>query len=176
MTIKTGKKRKMKKIIVAIAVVFSLGAVMAQSKLAHVNSQALLDTLPSRKVAIQKLQEFERNGVNELKEMEADFNVAVAKYEADRPNMSPVIIKIEEEKLLKKQQVLQEREQSLNQEMQAYSQELNQPILEMVQKAVEMVAERKKMHYVIDESVTLYFKGGSDITSEVITELLKMDK
>ena len=28
----------------------------------------------------------------------------------------------------------------------------------------------------IDESVTLYFEGGTDITTEVITELLKMDK
>ena len=60
-------------------------------------------------------------------------------------------------------------------EMQAYSNELNAPILGMVQKAVEIVAERKKLSYVIDESVTLYFKGGVDITSEVIAELLKLD-
>ena len=166
----------MKNLLLAILVVLSAGATMAQSKIGHVNSQLLLDTLPSRKVAITKLQEFEKNGVNELKEMEADFNAAVAKYERERPNMSPVIIKIEEEKLMKKQQALQQREQSLNGEMQAYSQELNQPILEMVQKAVELVSERMKLNYVIDESVTLYFKGGTDITDAVITELLKMDK
>jgi Skp family chaperone for outer membrane proteins len=28
---------------------------------------------------------------------------------------------------------------------------------------------------VIDESVTLYFKGGTDITKEVLAELLKLD-
>ena len=77
---------------------------------------------------------------------------------------------------MKKQQALQEREQSLQQEMQVYSQELNTPILTMVQKAVKLVSERKKINYVIDESVTLYFAGGTDITKEVITELLKMDK
>ena len=33
-----------------------------------------------------------------------------------------------------------------------------------------------KINYVIDESVTLYFAGGTDITNQVITELLKMDK
>lgn len=166
----------MKKLLLAIAIVFSAGSLMAQTKIAHVNSQVLLDTLPSRKVAIQKLQEFERNGVKELQEMEADLNNAYAKYERDRPNMSPVIIKIEEEKLMKKQQALQDREQSLNAEMQAYSQELNTPILGMVQKAVEIVSDRRKINYVIDESVTLYFKGGTDITDEVIVELLKMDK
>jgi outer membrane protein len=165
----------MKKLLLAFAVMLSVGSALAQSKVAHVNSQKLLDTLPSRKVAMSKLQEFETNGMKELQEMEADFNAALAKYEKDRPNMSPMLIKIEEEKLMKKQQNMQEREQSLNQEMQIYSQELNKPILERVQKAVEIVSERRKLNYVIDETVTLYFKGGTDITAEVIVELLKLD-
>ena len=166
----------MKKLILAILVVVSAGTISAQSNVAHVNSQTLLDTLPSRKVAIVKLQEFEKAGMLELQEMEQDFNTSLAKYQSAQAGMSPVIIKIEEEKLMKKQQALQEREQSLQQEMQVYSQELNTPILTMVQKAVKLVSERKKINYVIDESVTLYFAGGTDITKEVITELLKMDK
>lgn len=167
----------MKNFLVAIVfVIIGTGSVMAQTKVAHVNSQTLLDTLPSRKLAIVKLQEFESNGVKELQEMEADFNAAVAKYQAGAADMSPILVKIEEEKLMKKQQALQEREQSLNSEMQAYSQELNTPILGMVQKAVKVVSERLKINYVIDESVTLYFAGGTDITNQVITELLKMDK
>lgn len=154
---------------------FSVGAAVAQVKIAHVNSQKLLDTMPSRKTAILKLRQFEETGVKELQEMEADFNAALAKYEKERPNMSPVIIKIEEEKLMRKQQSLQDREQSLNTEMQAYSQELNRPILERLQKAVEIVSERKKLNYVIDETSTLYFKGGTDITAEVAAELLRLD-
>ena len=165
----------MKKLILIIAVVFSAGSLLAQSKIGHVNSQMLLDTLPSRKVAVEKLKKFEQEGIKELQEMEADLNNAYQKYEQERPNMSPVIIKIEEEKLMKKQQALQEREQSLNAEMQAYSNELNGPILATVQKAVEIVAERQKLSYVIDETVTLYFGGGTDITDEVIKELLKLD-
>jgi Skp family chaperone for outer membrane proteins len=31
------------------------------------------------------------------------------------------------------------------------------------------------LNYVIDESVTLYFKGGTDITPEVVVELLRLD-
>lgn len=166
----------MKKLIIALLVVCSVGTINAQTKVAHVNSQVLLDTLPSRKAAIVKLQEFEAAGVKELREMEADFNGAYAEYEQKRSTYSPVIIKIEEEKLMKKQQSLQEREKSLQQEMQVYSQELNTPILNMVQQAVQLVCEKQKINYVIDESVTLYFAGGTDITAEVITELLKMDK
>lgn len=166
----------MKKLILAFLIVFSVGSISAQNKIAHINSQVLLDTMPSRKIAIIKLQEFEAAGVNELKEMEINFNQAYAVYERERPTMSPVIIKIEEEKLLKKQQSLQERQQSLQQEIEIYSQELNAPILDMVQKAVKMVSERMKIAYVVDESMLMYFGGGTDITDAVIVELLKMDK
>ncbi len=165
----------MKKLLLALVVMFSVGTVMAQSKVAHVNSQKLLDTLPSRKVAIAKLQAFEENGVKELQEMEADFNAALKKYELERPKMTPVEIQITEDKLMKKQTNIQEREQSLQQEMQLFSQDLNKPILDRVQKAVEIVADRKKLNYVIDESTTLYHKGGMDITGEVIVELLRLD-
>jgi outer membrane protein len=147
----------------------------AQSKVAHVNSQKLLDTLPSRRDALKKLQDFEANGIKELQEMEADFNKSLAEYEKKAPDLTPMLKKIEEEKLMKKQQNLQERQESLQQEMQIYSQELNKPILERVQKAVEIVSDRKKLNYVLDETVTLYFKGGMDITGEVLVELLKLD-
>lgn len=165
----------MKRIILALVVMFSVGSVVAQQKIAHVNSQRLLDTLPSRKAAIEQLRKFEENGVKELQEMEAEFNKQIAIYEQNRPTMTPVIIKIEEEKLMKKQQALQERQQSLSMELEAVSQELNTPILQRVQKAVEIVADRKKVGYVIDETSTLYFKGGVDITNEVATELLRLD-
>jgi outer membrane protein len=154
---------------------FSMGSVMAQSKVAHVSSQKLLDTLPSRKIAMNNLKEFEAAGIKELQEMEADFNKAYAEYERTKADKTPMLLRMEEEKLMRKQQNMQDREQALNQEMQMYSQELNKPILERVQKAVEIVSERKKLNYVIDESVTLYFKGGMDITSEVIIELLRLD-
>lgn len=165
----------MKKLLVAFLVMLSAGA-MAQQKIGHVNSQKLLDTLPSRKMAIEKLRQFEISGTKELEEMEMDFEKAYAKYQKELPTYSPVIQKIEEEKLMRKQQSIQEREQSLNREMQAVSQDLNTPILDRVQRAVKLVADRKKLSYVIDESVTLYFAGGMDITAEVLAELLRMDK
>jgi len=165
----------MRKLILAFLVVLGTGAVFAQSKVGHVNSQKLLDTLPSRKDAIEKLKQFEADGMKELQEMQRDLEAAYMKYDQSAANMSPVIQKIEQEKIMKKEQALQERQQSLQQEMQVYSQELNKPILDRVQKAVEIVADRKKLNYVIDESVTLYFKGGTDLTAEVLTELLRMD-
>ena len=165
----------MKKWFFTLMVLCSLSTAFGQGKVAHVNSQKLLDTLQSRKNAIKQIQDFEAAGMMELQEMENDFNKALADYEKKRADLSPTLIKFEEEKLMKKQQGIQERQESLNQEMQIISQELNQPILDMVQKAVKTVATAKKLDYVIDETVTLYFRGELDITNEVMVELLKLD-
>lgn len=164
----------MKKLLLLLIVVVSAGSAMAQSKIAHVNSQAVLDTSAMRAKAITQFQEFEAAGIKELQEMQADLEKAYATYEQKRPTMSPVIQKIEEEKLLKKQKALQDRDQSFQTELQAYSNELNAPILKMVQDAVQAVADTKKLDYVIDVSVVL-IANGEDITDEVITELLKME-
>lgn len=166
----------MKKLFVVLVAVLSLTSLNAQSKIAHVNSQKLLDTLPSRKYAMQQLQDFEAAGVKELQEMEADLQSTYKKYMADQANLSPVMRQYEEEKLQKKQYAIQQREQELQQQITNLSNELNAPILKRVQKAVEIVSDRKKVNYVIDETVTLYFKGGVDLTNEVMAELLRLDK
>ena len=49
------------------------------------------------------------------------------------------------------------------------------PSPETITKAIEIVADRKKLSYIIDESATLYSKGGIDCTAEVMIELLRLD-
>jgi outer membrane protein len=165
----------MKHLVLTCLIAFASSFAFSQQKIGHVNSQELLDTMPSRKAAIVKLRQYETAGQTELEEMQLDFEKAYAKYQKDLPTMSPVIQKIEEEKLMRKQQAMQDRDQSLTRELQAVSQDMNNPILDRLQRAVQKVADSKKLAYVIDESVTLYYAGGTDITKEVLAELLKMD-
>lgn len=94
---------------------------------------------------------------------------------SEQASLTPVLKQYEEEQLQKKQQAMQQREQELQQKMQQLGNELNEPILKRVKKAIEIIAGRKKLNYVVDETSTLYFAGGSDITNEVMNELLKLD-
>jgi outer membrane protein len=164
----------MKQILVALALVISTVG-FSQTKLGHVNSQKLLDTLPSRKVALKKLEDRQKEGMQELEEMQKSFEQAYRKHMETKKDKTPMLIEIDEANLMKKQQAIESRQQSLEQEIQAYNEELNKPILERIQKAIEIVADRKKLNYIIDETVTLYFKGGIDCTSEVTIELLRLD-
>lgn len=164
----------MKKLLVALLVILSTGA-MAQQKLGHVDSQKLLDTMPSRKAALATMEKFEADGIRELQEMQASFDKAYEEYLIKKPTLSPVMQQIEEGKLQKKDKDIQDRQQALQQEMQALSQSLNDPILDRIKKSVQIVAERKKISYVIDETTTLYFEGGINLTPEVVIELLRLD-
>jgi outer membrane protein len=165
----------MKKILFAIALVFSVGTVMAQQKIGHVDSKMLLDSLPSHKTAERMLKEYEMSGYQELQDMNDELQRLVTLYEQKKASYTPVVDKIEQDKLQRKNMALQERQQQLQVEMDAYSQELYKPLMDKIEKAIEIIAERKKLSYVIDKSSAFYTKGGIDITLEVIVELKKLD-
>lgn len=166
----------MKKLVLIALVVMGAGLASAQSKIAHLNSQEIMEAMPSYKEAVNKLQNFEKEGYTELQTMKSDFDAAVQVYsqKVQSGSLSPVLQQIEEEKLGKKEQALMDRQQSLQSEMQTYSQELNAPILDKVEKAVKLVSDRNKYDYVFDVS-TLMVHNGPDITKEVIAEIAKLE-
>ncbi len=179
----------MKNLVVALAVFLSIGSLNAQKKagssttvnngpqkIAYVNSDSLLNKMETRKAAMVTLQKFEQDGYAELDAMQGEFQKKIQVFDATSGSMTPTMKKIEEDKLRKSSGAIEERQQSLNSELQQISQELNKPILERVQKAIEIVSVRNKITYVLEESVTLYCKGGINITNEVMTELLILDK
>jgi outer membrane protein len=164
----------MKNILIAISLIIAASS-FAQSKIGHVNSQNLLDTLESRKQAIKELDAYKLEGMKELQEMNKAFEAAYVIFQQKEKDLSPVLLKMEQEKLGRKQRELESRQQELEKGMQIYNEELNKPILDRITKAIEIVADRKKMSYIIDESATLYSKGGIDCTAEVMIELLRLD-
>lgn len=165
----------MKNVLLGLFVVIGFST-LAQTKIGHVDSQKLLDTLPSRKEAIRKLDSMKLAGMEELKIMDADFQKAYQDYLPKQGSMSPAERQIVEGRLMQKQQMLEATQASLEEGLQLRSEELNKPILDNVQKAIDIVAERNKLNYVLDVSATMYSKKGIDITNEVITELLLLDK
>lgn len=164
----------MKNILIAITFIISVNS-FAQTKVGHVNSQKLLDTLQSRKLAVKQLDAFKLEGMKELQEMNKALEAAYVIFQQKEKDLSPVLLQMEQEKFNRKQQELESRQQELEKGLQIYNEELNKPILDRITKAIEIVADRKKLSYIIDESATLYSKGGIDCTAEVMIELVRLD-
>ncbi len=165
----------MKKLVVlAVATIAFIASGIAQTSIAHVNTQRVLDTMPSRKAAIQEVEKFEERAMNELQETQAKLQSDYQKLQSEKPTMSPTAYKFEENRLMKKSQEFQQRQQELDQQIQILSQELNEPILDMVQAAIETVSKVEKIEYVLDESALLYSKG-KDLTNKVIAEVMRLE-
>lgn len=165
----------MKKLMLALFVaVLTFGSVQAQSNLAHVSTQKVLDTMPSRKSAMVELERFEERAFRELQETQKKLQDDYNKLQSEKDGMSPTAYKFEEDRLMRKSQEFQQRQQELDQQIKYLGEELNGPILDMVQKAVETVCKIEKIDYVLDESTLLYSKG-RDITDKVVKEVLKLE-
>lgn len=166
----------MKKFVVILLIaIVSVGTAFSQSSIAHLNSQRVLDTMPSRKAAMKEVENFEERAIGELQETQQKLQKDYAKLQQEKATMSPTAYKFEEDRLNKKAQEFQQRQQELDQQIQILSQDLNEPILERLQKAVDVVSKAEKLEYVIDESSLLYSKG-KDITDKVIVEVLKLEQ
>lgn len=166
----------MKKFVVILLItIVSVGTAFSQNSIAHLNSQRVLDTMPSRKAAMKEVENFEKRAIQELQETQQKLQQDYAKLQQEKATMSPTAYKFEEDRLNKKAQEFQERQQELDQQIQILSQDLNKPILERLQKAVDVVSKAEKLDYVIDESSLLY-SNGKDITSKVIVEVMKLEQ
>lgn len=167
----------MKKILFALVVAVTALTAQAQTKVAHVKSQQLLDTMPTRKAGIREIQTIEANGIKELREMDSAVRVAYQRFEADVKAgkiTSEGAKQYEMGRIQRMQENLEARQQEIDQQLQYMTQELNAKTIEKVKKAVNIIATKKGINYVIDGDAAL-FAGGTDITSEVIVELLKLD-
>jgi len=149
---------------------------LTQVKIGCVDSQRLLDTMPSRKIAIEKIIEHEKQLVNDLKDLQAEIQKMEKEYQEKVNDWTPVLRQSFEKKLQDKYNHFQTSQQSSQEELQAYGEELNAPILERLQNAVKIVAERQKLSMVLDKTSALYSATSLDITDAVAVELLNLEQ
>ncbi|MBI3239089.1 MAG: OmpH family outer membrane protein [Flavobacteriia bacterium] len=165
----------MKKLFILTSILFLVGfSAIGQSKLAHVNTQTLIDTMPSRIKAMKEINDLSQKGEQELKELETQLEKAYNEYLTRKPTQSEAMNQYDESRLQKMQQDAQNREQEISTLLQNLSATMNEKTLKTIKDAIAIIASKKGLNYVVDENSTLYATG-LNITNEVITELLRID-
>ncbi|WP_420321648.1 OmpH family outer membrane protein [Flagellimonas sp.] len=166
--------KNVKKIAVAIVLfVAATGFVNAQSKVAHINVQQLLQEMPEMKAAqaeLKKLQETYRadieSSMTELRNKYTQYsNEATSKSKEENDKRAQELQGFEKN--------IQEAEQAAVQEMQKKQQELFAPISDKAKAAIDKVAAAEGFDYVIDASpgLSLIVAKGKDLLPAVKQEL-----
>lgn len=141
------------KVLVAIALIVGMtSAVQGQSKIAHINTQELVDAMPEYKAAQNEVQKLEASYGAEVNTMVEELTKTRERYnreaetQTDEENQRRVL------EVQETQANIQKYQQGAYQKLQEKNQELLTPILEKARAAIQKVAREKGYDFVLDST------------------------
>ncbi|NQZ43827.1 MAG: OmpH family outer membrane protein [Flavobacteriaceae bacterium] len=166
--------KNVKRIVLAIVMVVAMtGFVNAQSKVAHIDVNKLLQEMPEMKAAQAELKKLQESYRADLESSMTELQNKYTQYSNEAPSKS----KEENDKRALELQGfdknIKDAETAALQEMQKKQSELFAPISEKAKTAIEKVAAAQGFDYVIDASQGggLIVAKGKDLLPEVKQEL-----
>ncbi|MGA8854188.1 MAG: OmpH family outer membrane protein [Christiangramia sp.] len=159
-----------------IALTLMIGATAftnAQSKVAHIATQDLVQSLPEYKGAMDQLQKLEKTYDAEIKDMLSEAQSTMQRYEAEANTKSEEENQKRGAELQAAQRRIQEHSAKARQDLQKKETDLLKPILEKVRTAIQKVARAKGYDYVLDSTTGtgVLLADGYDLMPDVKKEL-----
>ncbi len=163
----------MKKIMIMM-MLFAPMSIFAQ-KLAHVDTQAVIQSLPEIEKINGELGALAKEKENEIQAMAAEFQRRVEDYQKTAATMNQTKKEEVEKELGETQQKIQMAQQDAQQAIQKAQEEKFAPIQAKIRTAIENVAKAGGYAYVFEAAAFLYAGNeAKDITPDVKAELAKM--
>ena len=145
----------------------------AQSKIAHINTNELIEAMPQMKTAKAELEKLSKTYEAEIQGMATEYQNKLKQYQAE------VDTKTEEENTKRAQEV-KTMEQSIRQyqgqaqqDLQKKESELLKPIFDKAKAAIQKVAKAQGFQYVLDstQGSGVLLADGKDLMADVKKEL-----
>lgn len=162
--------------ILLITVLFigmGITEISAQSKVAHINSNELLESMPEKAVLATKVQDFAKRLENQLVAMSQEYELKVQDFQKQQGVMTEAIKQIKVKEITDLENRIQKFQQDAQIDLQNEESRLLQPLIDRLKKAINDVAADKGYDYVLDTSlgVILYSKDSDDLMSLVKKKL-----
>ncbi|WP_010254956.1 OmpH/Skp family outer membrane protein [Myroides injenensis] len=167
--------RKMKSLLIAAVMFFGVSSTvtMAQSKVAHVDVQALIVELPETKAAQAELKKLGEGYQSTFTNLVTEYQNKVQKYQAEAATAGDIKNEERAKEVQELEQRIQEFQTTAGQEMEKKEFELTKPIHEKIQAAIKKVAKAKGYDYVLDATLGkgILVADGPDLIIDVKKEL-----
>ena len=159
----------------AIAIVLFIGTqVSAQTKVAHIDVQALMTSMPEMKTAQDQMKKIQDTYDKDYKNMVTEYQTKLQKYEQEAPTAGDALNETRSKEMQDMGSRIQQFEQTAKKELGQKELDLIKPIMEKAQKAIQKVAKAKGVNYVLDATTgsgVLFAEGGIDLLADVKKEL-----
>jgi len=165
--------KNLKLFLVAIVLFVGTTAMNAQSKIAHIDTQALVEAMPQMKTAQSELDKIKKTYDTEIKSLAKELDTKIKQYEAEAES------KTDEENGKRVQEVqgmqnnIQAYRQQALQDLQKKEVDILKPVLEQARAAIQKVARAQGFQYVMDSSTGagLLLADGKDLLGDVKKDL-----
>ena len=147
------------KLVVAIVAVALCSNVSAQNiKLAHINLQELIVSMPENDSAMVKLNNLQKTLEDEMENLQVEYRRKLDDYLKNEANLTELVKTSKQQELQSLQQRVQMFQESAQQSLESEYNKLMQPVIEKANKAIDTVAKEQGVSYVLNEQV-LHFKA-----------------
>ncbi|MEO6348574.1 MAG: OmpH family outer membrane protein [Aquaticitalea sp.] len=157
----------------AILFIGATSFTMAQSKIAHINTNELIEAMPEMKTAKAELDKLSKTYEAEIQKMATEYQNKIKQYSAE------VDTKTEEENA-KRQEEVGTIEQSIRQyqtqaqeDMQKKQTDMMKPLFDKAKTAIQKVGKAQGFQYVLDstQGSGVLLADGKDLMADVKKEL-----
>ncbi|MEM6719165.1 MAG: OmpH family outer membrane protein [Bacteroidota bacterium] len=164
----------MKKLI-AVAVLF-FGVVSftnAQSKVAHINTQQLISSMPEMKEAKDEFDKLQKSLGADIQASVTEYRNKLTQYTNEAPNKTDAENKDRQKELAELEARIQEAQAAAEKTAQQKYIDLTKPIQEKALAAIQKVAKAQGFQYVLDETPGsgVLLADGTDLMDAVKKEL-----
>ena len=166
--------RKLRSFVIAVALVVGAASFAnAQSKVAHINVQELVNQMPETKAAQEEIKKLEQTYKADLQNSAKELQSLYTKYQNEAPSKTNEENEKRAEEVRQKELSIRQAEQMAGQELQKKQVELLQPIFEKANAAIQKVARAQGFEYVLDASTggPVILADGKDLMADVKQEL-----
>lgn len=168
------------KFVFVLAIVTLCGNVSAQKplKLAHLNVDELVQSMPDYDTAMRKMQKLSKDLQTEMESMQVEYNKKFEDYNTNAKNLTDLVRQSREQELVAMQQKMQVFRESAQEQMDQEQAKLLQPIIEKINKAVEVVAKEQGITYVLsaNQQILLYKSLDSQDIMPLVQQQLGVKK
>jgi len=145
------------KLVIVIAFVAICGNVSAQNiKLAYINFQELIASMPESDSAQVKMQKVGQELEKTMEEMQVELNRKQDEFQKNQTTWTDLVKQSKTEELTSMYQRLQTFQQNANESYQQEYQKLLQPIQDKASKAIDAVSKEQNITMVFDSQVLHY--------------------
>jgi outer membrane protein len=166
--------KQLKNLVLAAVLLIGGTSIMnAQSKVAHINTQELVQAMPETKAAQAEIQKLAKTYDVQIQDMGNEYDAKVKRYDAEAATQTAEENQKRVEEVASMRQSIAQFQQQAQQELQKKEFDLLKPITEKAKEAILKVARAQGFQYVLDstQGQGVILADGKDLMEDVKKEL-----